>query len=106
MFTRILFYDKFKNWLMPYDTSKYTGVDYFLRASISSVLCNSVMLFITYPLDLIHTRTSTDMSKKNTTRLYTTTFECFNRTNLEEGRMSLYKGAEIAAASALLRSLF
>ena len=64
MFTRILFYDKFKNWLMPYDTSKYTGVDYFLRASISSVLCNSVMLFITYPLDLIHTRTSTDMSKK------------------------------------------
>lgn len=63
-------------------------------------------MLITYPFDLIHTRMCADMSRKNTTRLYQTTFDCFNRTNLDETRMGLYKGAEVAVAQALIRSIF
>lgn len=96
MFTRVLVFDKIKNWMMPYDNSKYQGFDYFWRAACSSVMCSGFMLFLSYPLDLIHTRTCTDMSRKNTPRLYTTTFDCFNRTNLDEARWGLYKGADVA----------
>lgn len=46
------------------------------------------------------------MTKINTTRLYTTTFDCFNRTNIEEGRWGNYKGADVAIVQSLLRSLF
>jgi hypothetical protein len=63
-------------------------------------------LVFSYPLDLIHTRMCTDMARKNTTRLYTTTFDCFNRTNLDETSRAMYKGAEIAVASAFIRSIF
>jgi len=105
MFVRVLMYDKVKNWFMPYDHSKYTGFDYFWRASASSVICGGFTLLFSYPLDLIHTRTATDMARKNTTRLYTTTFDCFNRTNLDEGRWGLYKGAEVAVTAAVIRSI-
>lgn len=105
MFCRVLFFDKIKNWLMPYDTSKYSGFDYFWRVAVSSVTCGAVTLGLSYPLDLIHTRMATDMARKNTTRLYTTTFDCFNRTNMDESRYGLYKGAEFAVASALIRSM-
>ena len=91
---------------MPYDVSKYEGVDYMWRVLCSGALCAGITFGLTYPFDLIHTRTSGDMSKKGTTRLYKTTFDCFNRTNIDEGRMGLYKGMEYAALSALLRSIF
>jgi Mitochondrial carrier protein len=105
MSTRIVFFDKIKNWMMPHDSQQYSGFDFFWRVAFSSILCTGLTLGLSYPFDLIHTRTSADMTKKNTTRLYTTTFDCFNRTNLEEGRWGLYKGAEIALASSLLRSI-
>lgn len=105
MLTRVVFYDQIKNWLMPYDVTKYQGFDYFWRAATASVLCSALTLFTSYPLDLIHTRTSADMSRKNMPRLYTTTFDCFNRTNLDETRLGLFKGAEIAVFASLARSV-
>ena len=105
MMVRVLFYDKIKNYMMPFDTHKYSGFDYFWRAATSAVICGGLSLVFTYPFDLIHTRTATDMARKNTSRLYTTTFDCFNRTNLDEGRFGLFKGAEIAVASAVIRSM-
>ena len=91
---------------MPYDAHKYQGFDYFWRVMVSSVLCQSVSLVLVYPLDLIHTRTCADMTLKGNPRLYTTTFDCFNRTNLDEARMGLFKGIEVAAFAAVLRSCF
>jgi len=62
MLFRVVFFDKVKNWMMPFDQSKYSGIDYYFRAAVSSVICSSIILLITYPFDLIHTRTSCDMS--------------------------------------------
>lgn len=59
---------------------------------------------LSYPLDLIHTRISVDMTKKGEPRLFTTTFDCFNRTHFDEGWKGIYKGIEISLISALLRS--
>lgn len=104
MYTRIIFYDRVKHFLMPYHSSKYLGFDYYWRAATSAVVCAAVTLGLTYPLDLIHTRTSADMARKGTTRLYKTTFDCFNRTNIDEMRMGLYKGWEFTLGSALARA--
>lgn len=104
--TRVLFFDKVKHWLMPYDPSKYEGFDYFWRVVSSSLVCGAIALFFTYPLDLIHTRMCADMSIKGAPRLYKTTFDCFCRTNLDEGKLGLYKGAELVVFQALLRTTF
>lgn len=48
---------------------------------------------LTYPFDLINTRMATDMTPKGQRRLYDTVFDCFNRTNIDEGlKTGLYKG--------------
>ena len=61
---------------------------------------------VTYPLDLINTRLSSDMSKSGSTRLYKTTFDCFNQTNINEGtRFGLFKGVELAVAGSALRAM-
>ena len=104
MMMRVVFFDKIKNYLMPYNPKKYSGFDYAMRVGTASFLCTMFNLTFSYPLDLIHTRTCADMSRKDTTRLYKTTFQCFNRTNLDEGRRSLYKGFEVALAQAGIRS--
>ena len=105
-FLRITFFDKFKNYFMPYDVSKYEGMDYMWRVLCSSALCAGMTFGLTYPLDVIHTRTCGDMSKKGATRLYKTTFDCFNRTNIDEGKLGLYKGMEYALISVIVRSIF
>lgn len=104
MLLKVTLYDKIKHSIMPNDPRKYSGIDFYWRACLSAVACMGVTTLVTYPLDLIHTRTSVDMTKKSATRLYTTTFDCFNRTNLDEGRFGLYKGVELAVFSALLRA--
>jgi hypothetical protein len=91
---------------MPFEARKYSGLDYFTRAACASVLCMSLTTLLTYPLDTIHTRTSVDMTKTGQTRLFSTTFDCFCRSNLDEGRYGLYKGVEFAVASSLLRACF
>lgn len=65
-----------------------------------------VMTAFTYPLDLIHTRIATDMTPMGQQRLYNNVFQCFNKTNIDEGvRTGLYKGWQISATSAALRSM-
>ena len=103
---RLALYDKIKNSFMPFEPRKYSGLDYFTRASCAAIMCLSLTTAITYPLDTIHTRTSVDMTKKGQTRLFNTTFDCFCRTNLDEGRYGLYKGVEWAATAAILRAVF
>lgn len=85
-------YDKIKNSFMPYDTKKYKGFDYFWRSSLAAAFCMGLTTLVTYPFDLFHTRLAIDLSKKGEKRLFKTTFDCFNRTNLDEGRSGLYKG--------------
>jgi hypothetical protein len=103
-FIRVLMYDKVKHYFMPFDTRKYSGMDFLWRAMMSSTICMSISTLLTYPLDLIHTRMSVDMSKAGAPRMFTTTFDCFNRTNLDEGRRGLYKGVEICVATAVVRA--
>ena len=74
MFIKILFYDKIKHSVMPYDMKKYSGLDLFLRASFASVLSMTTMTLFTYPFDLFHTRTTVDMTTRGKRRLYTSTF--------------------------------
>jgi len=99
-------YDRIKHAYMPYDQSRYVGIDYYWRVFASSCMIMGVTAALTYPLDLIHTRLSSDMTKKGETRLFTTTFDCFNRTNIDEGfRKGLYKGYELCIASSVARSM-
>lgn len=101
---QLTIYDRVKNSYFPLDTSRYSGFDYYWRffGSFSTTIGISVAL--TYPLDLIHTRIVSDMSP-NKGRMIKTTFDCFNRTNIDEGfRSGLYKGVEINTTAAYLRA--
>lgn len=104
LFMKISLYDKIKNYWMPYDFRKYSGVDYFWRAAASAAMCMLFSTALVYPLDTIHTKISTDMTAQNKSKLFNTTFDCFNRTNLDEGRMGLYKGVEISLVTGALRA--
>ena len=88
---------------MPYDSHKYQGFSYYWRLALSGTLCMLLTTFLTYPFDLFHTRMATDLTKKGQARLFSTTFECFNRTHLDEGRRGLYKGVEASILSSMLR---
>lgn len=57
-------YDKIKNAYMPLEQSRYTGLDYYWRFFASAAMTCGVTAALVYPLDLIHTRISSDMSKK------------------------------------------
>lgn len=89
--------------MMPYDLNKYKGLDYYWRAAFAGICSMSATILLTYPLDLIHTRLSADITKRGQPRLYITTFECFNRTNLDETRKGLYKGMGVMIFGSLLR---
>ena len=89
---RVFFYDKIKLSFMPYDTHKYKGFDYYWRAAGAFSVCTLFTTLIVYPFDLVHTRISTDMTQRGQQRLFQTTFDCFNRTHLDEGRSGLFKG--------------
>ena len=71
---KILFYDKFKQISMPYDTQKYRGVDYGLRVLTASIFAQGLTLALTYPYDTWHTRMSADMGTNAKTRLYVNCF--------------------------------
>ena len=60
---------------------------------------------LTYPLDLLHTRLSADNTPMTRQRVLNSTFQCFNRTNLDEGRLGLYKGVEFALMGGLIRAM-
>ena len=89
---KVLTYDKIKNYFMPYDSRKYSGFDFFWRASASAVFTSGLTMLFTYPFDVFHTKMTADMSKKGEKRLFTTTFDCFNKTHLDGGRAGLFKG--------------
>jgi hypothetical protein len=61
---KIFVYDKVKNAFMPYEPKKYRGFDYFWRAAGSFSFCMAATTLLTYPLDTIHTRIASDMTKK------------------------------------------
>lgn len=100
---KVFFYDKIKNYFMPYDTRKYKGFDFMWRATMAGTVGSALTLLLSYPFDLVHTRMTTDLTKKGQKRLFTTSFDCFNRTHLDEGRRGLYKGFELALLNAALR---
>ena len=101
--TKIFFYDKIKNMMMPYDSHKYQGFNYIWRTAVAGSICMLTTGLLTYPFDLFHTRIAADLSKKGKSRLFTTTFDCFNRTHLDEGRKGLYKGVEICIFQSIIR---
>lgn len=104
---RVSIYDRIKQQYMPLDPSRYTpGLEYYARVTAQSAMLIGITTAITYPLDLIHTRMVTDMALRGQPRLYATTFDCFNRTNIDEGfRAGLYKGWQLSATSAGVRTL-
>ena len=57
-------YDKIKNAYMPLEQSRYSGIDFYWRFFASASMTCSITSAIAYPLDLIHTRIASDMSKK------------------------------------------
>lgn len=101
---KLIFYDKFKHYFMPYDPNKYSSLQYFFRTVCAS-LCSMTFAFcFTYPFDVIHTRSSADLSANGKSRIYPSTFQCFNLTHIDEGTYSLYKGAGFAITSSILRA--
>jgi solute carrier family 25 (adenine nucleotide translocator) protein 4/5/6/31 len=67
---KLIFFDKFKHYFMPFERQKYTNFQYFFRAACSSVCCMSLSFFLTYPFDLIHTRATAEMSPNGRLRVY------------------------------------
>lgn len=105
---RVSIYDRIKHKYMSLDPSRYGpgSLEYYGRLMSQSAMLIGMTTALVYPLDLIHTRMATDMSKKNQRRLYATTFDCFNRTNIDEGfKEGLYKGWKVAAFSSFFRSM-
>lgn len=103
---KVAFYDRIKHTLMPYSPNKYSGLDYFIRAQCAAIMCMGVSTIFTYPFDTLHTRLSADMTPPERQRIYTSTFQCFNRTNIDEGRFGCYKGIEFAIAASIVRAVF
>ena len=89
---------------MPYDTHKYRGFDYYWRAAGAFSVCTAITTLLVYPFDTIHTRIASDLTPQGKPRLFTTTFDCFNRTHLDEGRSGLYKGYQLSIISSVLRA--
>ena len=79
---------------MPKDPSMYeNNIGFYWRMIASSAMTIGITTALTYPLDLIHTRLSSDMTPKGNRRIYNTTFDCFSSTNIDEGfKQGLYKG--------------
>lgn len=103
---RVTVYDRVKHAYMPQDASRYAGADFYWRLLASAAMTMGITAALTYPLDLIHTRLAADMSKKGQHRLYHTTFDCFNRTNIDEGfRKGLYKGLDLSVATSAVRTV-
>ena len=103
---RVTIFDRMKNYYMPLDSSRYTGLSYYGRIFMASSATVSITSAMTYPYDLIYSRLGGDMTKKGSLRHYRTVFDCFNRTNIDEGlRTGLYKGIEIAMVAQVLRAL-
>lgn len=68
-------------------------IDYYWRKWSAALTLVGLTTTLIYPLDLIHTRMSTDMTSKKDVRNFHTTFDCMNRTHIDEGfRAGLYKG--------------
>lgn len=63
MLLRVSFYDKIKNYWMPFHPSKYSGFDYIWRISTASFICTLISCVFTYPFDLVRTRICCDMSR-------------------------------------------
>ena len=57
---KVAFYDKIKNYMMPYHPSKYSGLDFFIRSQVAAASCMGLSLAFTYPFDLLHTRLAAD----------------------------------------------
>lgn len=102
---KVAFYDRIKHAVMPYNSSKYSGLDFFIRSQTAALSCMALTLALTYPFDLIHTRTCADSTPLTRQRIYQSTFQCFNRTNIEEGRFGTYKGMEFAIVAACIRAM-
>ena len=90
--------------IMPYNASKYSGIDYFFRSQAAALCCMGVTTLFAYPFDLLHTRLAADCTPASRQRIYSSTFQCFNRTNIEEGRWGMYRGLDFALFSAAIRA--
>jgi hypothetical protein len=64
MTLKLFIYDKAKQYFMPYASQRYSGFDFLWRVSASAALCTFATTLLTYPFDLIHTRVTSDMTKK------------------------------------------
>ena len=100
-------YDKIKHMYMPMSRSGYSDFSYYFRLFACAGCTMGLTAMITYPLDLINTRLASDMSKNGATRLYKTTFDCFNQTNISSATMKegLYRGVELAVAGSAIRAM-
>lgn len=74
MSLKLIMYDKFKHYFLPYDSSKYSNLQYYIRTTCAS-LCSMTFTFcLSYPFDTIHTRATADLSKDGRGRNYNSTF--------------------------------
>lgn len=92
---RFTLFDRIKHYYAPLHPSQYADgtLDKWWRQLGAAVSIVGLSTAIVYPLDLIHTRISTELTPKTERRQYHTTFDCFNRTHVDEGfKTGLFKG--------------
>ena len=69
VFAKVTFYDRFKQYIMPYSPSKYSGFDYFIRTQMAAACWMGVTTLMTYPFDLMHTRIAADCTPATRARV-------------------------------------
>jgi hypothetical protein len=62
--TRVVMFDKIKNYFMPLDKSRYSPTSFYLRSMVASIVAGSLTCVLAYPLDLISSRIACDMTPK------------------------------------------
>ena len=50
IFTKLVFYDKIKQFFMPFDYSKYSGFEYYGKSCFSAIICMTLSFGFVYPL--------------------------------------------------------
>ena len=74
---KVAFYDRIKHAIMPYSSTKYSGLDFFIRSQSAAIMCMGLTTALTYPFDTLHTRLASDVTPMTRKRIYSSTFQCF-----------------------------
>ena len=88
--TRILFFDRVKQFFVPKPRDTYSYSALLMRQTLSAAVASLLSLLFVYPFDLMHTRMASEMSHRGHARLYPKFRSAFTQGTYERGLRGLY----------------